>query len=84
MDSLKSAMDSYNALHGGWYKGRESSALQQRIFLHHTVSLSLCLTLPPPPLSLPGKLVTAKYIPEVKYHKWFPVALNAKTPILQS
>lgn len=51
MGSLKSAMDSYNALHGGWYK---------------------------------GKLVTAKYIPEPKYHKWFPAAANAKTPILLS
>lgn len=51
MDSLKSAMGAYNALHGGWYK---------------------------------GKLVTAKYISEAKYHKWFPISANAKHPILPS
>lgn len=51
MDSLNSAMGAYNALHGGWYK---------------------------------GKLVTAKYIPEDKYHKWFPRSMNTKTPLLPS
>lgn len=51
MGSRESAMGAYNALHGGWYK---------------------------------GKLVTAKYIPEAKYHKWFPLAANAKNPIIPS
>jgi hypothetical protein len=31
-----------------------------------------------------GKLVTAKYIPPEKYHKWFAAATNAKDHIFPS
>jgi len=31
-----------------------------------------------------GKLVTAKYIPPAKYHKWFPTAAKAQVHIQPS
>lgn len=82
MDSLKSSLGAYNALHGGWYKGMMTIQLSIimhilcSVHIHHVITIVIIFSI--------GKLVTAKYIPEAKYHKWFPVSVNSKTPILQS
>ena len=31
-----------------------------------------------------GEMMIAKYIPEIDFHKWFPAAVYAKTPILET
>lgn len=45
LDSVRTAVEAYKVLHGGWFK---------------------------------GKLITAKYIQESKYHRWFPESAKAK------
>ena len=83
-------MQAYKALHGGWFKGKWKAATT---WTDHVVCMCMvcahthvCMCVRAcvlfdyswcVPVCI-GKLITAKYIQEAKYHRWFPESAKAK------